>query len=156
MTATCKTKRKGDPVEVTRSFSIEDAKAAGLLSQNKPTWKLYPRRMLQMRARSWALRDKYADLLKGLQVREEVDDYIDTTVAPVEEMPLRKSEIAAGPVGQVQVTPTTVCISEQERKELSELAIDKGITPDVMKGWIKRYGGVEPIVTGKQIGRAHV
>jgi hypothetical protein len=31
--------------------------------------------MLQMRARGWALRDAFPDALKGLGIREEVQDY---------------------------------------------------------------------------------
>ena len=71
-TAICIIKRKGQS-PCTRTFSIEDAKKAGLLT--KTVWKTYPQRMLQMRARSWALRDTFADALKGLQEREEVEDY---------------------------------------------------------------------------------
>jgi len=73
-TATCVLKRKGAATPITRTFSIEDAKQAGLLGKQGP-WTQYPRRMLQMRARSWAARDGFADVLRGLQVREEVADY---------------------------------------------------------------------------------
>jgi hypothetical protein len=33
--------------------------------------------MLKMRARSWTLRDGFADVLRGLHIREEVDDFIE-------------------------------------------------------------------------------
>lgn len=52
---------------------MSDAKLAGLLSKSG-TWKTYPQRMLQMRARSWCLRDQFADLLCGLGVYEEQQD----------------------------------------------------------------------------------
>jgi len=42
-------------------------------------WKTYPKRMLQMRARSWALRDGFADVLKGLGITEEVRDFHSVT-----------------------------------------------------------------------------
>lgn len=58
---------------VTRTFSVNDATAAGLLDKTGP-WKQFRRRMLQMRARSWACRDGAADVLRGMVAREEVED----------------------------------------------------------------------------------
>lgn len=71
-TAVCVIKRKGQPEEV-RTFSAADAKAAGLSGKSGP-WTQYPARMRQMRARAFALRDAFADVLKGLPVAEEVQD----------------------------------------------------------------------------------
>lgn len=71
-TATCKVKRRGEP-EQYRTFSMEDAKAAGLLGKQGP-WTQYPKRMRQMRARAFAVRDVFPDVLKGLPVAEEVMD----------------------------------------------------------------------------------
>jgi len=59
---------------VVRTFSMADARKAKLLDKNSP-WQTYPKRMLMMRARSWAVRDGAADALMGLQVAEEVQDY---------------------------------------------------------------------------------
>ena len=71
----CRVKRRlQDPIE--RGFSMADARTAGLAGKPGP-WQQYPRRMLQMRARSWALRDAFGDVLKGLAVREEIGDQID-------------------------------------------------------------------------------
>jgi hypothetical protein len=70
----CRVKRRGDPMEQVRTFTIEEAKAAGLLSKDSP-WKYYPKRMLQMRARAFALRDVFPDVLKGISIAEEVADY---------------------------------------------------------------------------------
>lgn len=77
-TATCVMKRRGRPA-ITRKFSMDDAKKAGLLSKSGP-WQSYPARMRQMRARSWALRDAFPDVLRGLITREEAQDYIDVEV----------------------------------------------------------------------------
>lgn len=59
--------------KVTRTFSVNDAKAAGLLDKTGP-WKQYRPRMQQMRARSWACRDGAADVLRGMILREEAED----------------------------------------------------------------------------------
>jgi hypothetical protein len=70
-TAICTVRRKGrEPV--TRKFSVAMAKKAGIFGKN--VHGAYPERMLQMRARSWACRDAFADALRGLSVREEMDN----------------------------------------------------------------------------------
>lgn len=71
-TAVCKVKRRGEPEQV-RQFSMEDAKSAGLVGKQGP-WTQYPKRMRQMRARAFALRDVFPDVLRGLPVAEEVMD----------------------------------------------------------------------------------
>jgi hypothetical protein len=71
-TATCRVKRRGEP-EQSRTFSVDDAKAAGLLGKQGP-WTQYPKRMRQMRARAFALRDVFPDVLRGLPVAEELMD----------------------------------------------------------------------------------
>ncbi|AVR10269.1 hypothetical protein [Burkholderia thailandensis] len=76
-TAFIKVKRRGKPEDV-QSFSDEDAKKAGLIGKQGP-WAQYPQRMKKMRARAFALRDNFADVLKGIAVAEEVMD-----IEPVE------------------------------------------------------------------------
>lgn len=71
-TATCRVKRRGEP-EQSRTFSVEDAKTAGLHGKQGP-WQQYPKRMRQMRARAFALRDVFADVLKGIPMAEELQD----------------------------------------------------------------------------------
>lgn len=71
--ATCTIKRKGEKVDIVRRFSVADAKKAGLWGKTGP-WTNYPQRMLQMRARAWACRDAFPDVLKGISVAEEIQD----------------------------------------------------------------------------------
>lgn len=70
--ATCRVKRKGEP-EQSRTFTKADAIRAGLHGKQGP-WTQYPKRMLQMRARSWALRDVFPDVLRGMPIAEELQD----------------------------------------------------------------------------------
>jgi hypothetical protein len=73
--AVCVAKRKGRK-PVTAKFSVEDAKRAGLWAKQGP-WSAYPKRMMQMRARGFALRDAFPDVLKGVISAEEAQDYPD-------------------------------------------------------------------------------
>lgn len=89
--AVCIAKRKGRTA-VTAKFSVEDAKRAGLWDKQGP-WKQYTKRMLQMRARGFALRDAFPDVLKGLITAEEAMDY------PTDEV-----KVAVKPVPQIEIT----------------------------------------------------
>ena len=72
-TATCRIWRRGFSIPFEASFSIEDAKMAGLANKGGP-WKQYPKRMLAMRARGFAIRNAFPDLLNGIVTREEAED----------------------------------------------------------------------------------
>lgn len=72
-TAVCEVKRRGDPEVKVGEFSIADARRAKLWNKAGP-WTDYWPRMLKMRARAFALRDGFADVLRGLHIAEEVQD----------------------------------------------------------------------------------
>ena len=88
LTATCETKRKDSPDSVTRTFSVADAKKAKLWEKAGP-WSNYPKRMLQMRARSWCLNDNFPEVLMGMTIAEEYEG-VDITVYNPENMPQTK------------------------------------------------------------------
>ena len=73
------------------SFSIEDATRAKLINKQGP-WQEYRGRMLQMRARSWVLRDLFGDVLKGLAIVEEQRDVPMKDAVTSVPMPKRASE----------------------------------------------------------------
>lgn len=87
--AVCRVKRRGEPTWGVMDCARDDCIKAGWWSKDGP-WKATPHRMMQMRARGWALRDKFADVLRGLRSAEEVEDMVDVTpggsssVAPAE------------------------------------------------------------------------
>jgi hypothetical protein len=72
-TAFCTVKRRNEP-EFIQNFSQAKAKAANLWGKQGP-WTQYPERMLQMRARGFALRDSFPDLLRGMISDDEAQDY---------------------------------------------------------------------------------
>ena len=68
-TAVCEVKRKDQTQPEIRTFSLQDAKIAGLLG--KGVWAKYPKRMLAKRACTYAFRDVFPDVLQGLITTEE-------------------------------------------------------------------------------------
>jgi hypothetical protein len=82
MVAVCQAKRRGDAQPVESRFGVAEAKKAGLWGKGGP-WTQYPRRMLQMRARGFALRDAFPDVLRGLVTAEEAADYTHVEPEPV-------------------------------------------------------------------------
>jgi hypothetical protein len=74
LVAVCEAKRKGYPSPTVVRFSVADAKKAGLWGKSGP-WQQYPARMLTLRARGFALRNAFADALRGLITAEEARDY---------------------------------------------------------------------------------
>jgi hypothetical protein len=126
--AVCVARRRGRaPVE--SRFSVEDAKRAGLWGKQGP-WTAYPKRMLAMRARGFAIRDCFADVLKGLITAEEAQDYPDDRKASnVVKMPTKNpldALAAPAPVvvdddpGQQQVQEDEQQQAEEERPATAE------------------------------------
>jgi hypothetical protein len=97
----CRVKRVDgpEPRELEIQFSLDEAKKAGLWGKQGP-WQNYPGRMLMYRARSWACRDKFPDILKGMQMREELDDYQIIDARPEIKMPERSQIVQATQVSE--------------------------------------------------------
>ncbi len=152
----CVAKRKGMASPADVKFTVEDAKTAGLWGKTGkngyPTpWVLYPGRMLQMRARGFALRDKFPDVLRGLVTVEESMDYQTgpLTTAAIEETVLKapKRKVESEPLlvidegkpssgaGNAPVSKTTVTTPPAEAKPATPA---KGV-------WEGTLSKVEPI-----------
>ena len=58
---------------ITSTFTIEDAKRAGLFPK-KDNWRMYPQRMLKARAISYAVNDLFPDIVFGMLSSEEAQD----------------------------------------------------------------------------------
>lgn len=120
MVATCIAKRRGYPAPSAVKFSVLDAKKAGLWGKSGP-WTQYPKRMLQLRARGFALRDAFPDVLKGLVTAEEAQDY--PTPEPARE------PVVVRPKFTEPVTPkpeaTAVATATADDMQRSRLAINR-------------------------------
>lgn len=127
MTATCVAKRF-EEVEKITTFSREDAIRAGLWNDNKKVysmrykkevnntspWYKYPKRMLQMRARGFCLRDLFPDVLKGLANAEE--------------------QIDAQPIKQVNEAPT----QSAKASKVNDFIQDADFVDDAVSGVVIR------------------
>ena len=116
MVATCSAQRRGYPAPITSTFSVADAKAAGLWGKQGP-WSQYPKRMLAMRARGFALRNAFADVLRGLVTAEEAQDY---QVTGIEVVPSRPAPaptpvtVAALPAPAAAPTESKAAVARKE------------------------------------------
>lgn len=125
----CVVTRRGMKPHVVE-FTLDDAARAGLLKKSGP-WQTTPGRMLQMRARAFALRDRFADVLRGLANAEEMRD-IDVVerVVPIIAMP-RATDSAPIP------TPCEV-VAEAAVVEVLDAA-HEGVADIVhVSGWSKK------------------
>lgn len=144
---TCKCKRKSSPSATVRTFSLNDAVLAhyitlganGEIKKQKwdyktnawtddkfSPWVTNPKRMLQMRARSFALRDTFADVLKGIACREEVVDIVpevDVVVAPkVEDKAVvNKSESIKNKIRKAKAQTEDEFLQEVKTEEVKPL-----------------------------------
>lgn len=141
----------------TGSFSVKDAKQAGLWDQspmktaygktkpNDAAWFRYPKRMLKARALGFVGKDGAADFLKGIQVREEVEDQIRVSqmhdVTPAKPEPLaipddftdqpspeqqHEDDMLADPDGFISklADDLALCSNDGERGEVAEACAD--------------------------------
>lgn len=136
----------GEKIETTRSFSMDDAKRAGLANKPGP-WKQYPKRMLAMRARGFAIRDAFPDALKGVITIEEAQDVpkeegmVDITPAnPLDEQfgaIEEKSTPSDEPTEALEVIDDTTVVEEPEASEEEAEAVTED---DEHDQWILTLG----------------
>lgn len=127
MVATCTAQRRGYPQPTVVKFSVSDAKKASLWGKSGP-WSQYPRRMLQMRARGFALRDCFPDVLKGLVTAEEAFDYPTPTVASEPIVVRPKFDNDEPRPAKVVLSPKVKAEPQRTRAEAGRLAISNAST----------------------------
>lgn len=143
MTAWVTVKRKGH-AERQVSFSQGDAQAAGLWGKQGP-WSQYPKRMLAMRARGFASRDEFADVLKGLSVAEEQMDIVEKDVSPTYSAPIEESgEIAYYPADSFHKNfdkwEQAILTNRKTADEVIAMIESKGALTEEMKSQILAIG----------------
>lgn len=121
LSATCRVVSKRFPTPVIRTFTWEDATVAGL--NKKDTYAKWPKRMLQMRARSWALRD--AGLTTGVMATEEAQDtetIVDTSarVVHVTDGKPHKFDFANKPKDEGAKSPESTNVQPEPEQQPAE------------------------------------
>ena len=124
MVATCSAQRRGYPAPITSTFSVADAKAAGLWGKQGP-WSQYPKRMLAMRARGFALRNAFADVLRGLVTAEEAQDY---QVTGIEVVPARAAPAPTPVTVAALPAPAAASAPSESKAAAARRAIAKATT----------------------------
>jgi hypothetical protein len=130
-TAVCVVKRKGEP-EVVCEFSMEQAKKARLSGKTGP-WSDYPERMLQMRARGFALRDAFPDALKGLISVEEARDYPKSEPKPI-------PQVQSGHTIDVEPSPNPEPMSSNTFEKIIGTLAELDIQQAVVNKWLSKAG----------------
>lgn len=90
--------RKGIEAKSVSTYSVLDAKRAKLWGKAGP-WTQYPKRMLEIRARAFGLRNNFADVLGGLYMAEEWgvtrDTFNPSDMQGVKQTPTLESKIGS-------------------------------------------------------------
>lgn len=152
--AVCKVKRKDSPSWVVQSFTRPQAMKAGLWRKQGP-WVQYPHRMMQMRARAFALRDAFPDVLRGLHSAEEAADMVDVTstgsatTAPPEP---RRSDFKFSGGGQDARQPATDVETEEPQHDAETGEIKKSwALPDGVVGQQAKLSAIHDLLTMAEI-----
>ena len=118
----------GKEVPTVRTFSVTDAKKANLMSKPGP-WSQYPKRMLAMRARGFAMRDAFPDALKGVITYEEALDIPDEAIKDI--TPANPLDATFAPEAQA-IEPSEL---EEETRNW-ELVSEQGVQEfPTVSGW---------------------
>jgi len=126
LTAVCEAKRRGYPAPTVSRFSMADAKRAGLAGKSGP-WSQYPERMLALRARGFALRNAFADALRGLITAEEAQDYPQPVVTSEPVVVRPKFDDEPRPA-KIVLSPKAKQEPQRTRAEAGRLAISAAKT----------------------------
>lgn len=151
--AFCTFKRKGCSPS-TESFSIDDAKRAGLWMV-KDNWKKYPQRMLKWRARTYAAKDAIPEAFYNLRTEDELENMTNVVKAVTssnkgmrgleESLGIAQDEIiiegdfiatneASESISEPELTDKEALINE-----LNQLIIEKKITQKVRDKWCSQF-----------------
>ncbi len=149
MVAHFQIKRRGQDVHE-EIFSVDDAKIAGLWddrkvinrrdggTMNNPApWHCYPKRMLKFRARGFGLRDKFADVLKGLKSVEELGDYPGETIEGETTQPQDKE------TPQTSSAPTATKITQDQARDFGHAWKASGFSMAEAKSSLETLCGVK-------------
>lgn len=138
--ATYATKRVGDPKPTTLSFTIDEAKTAGLNGDN---WRKFPAAMLRARALSAICRAVYPDLILGVCDPDELAEARDVTPPPEASPPRRVHKLRTESGAVVDMAPTPDGLTQALAESVAAVAPTPGKTPWDDLCAVAKAGGVK-------------
>ncbi len=124
------TKRRGWPEEVVMTWTMEDARRAGLAGGDN--WKKYPQAMLKARCLGQIVRAAYPDALMGVYAEGEIEETAEAAPEAINITPPKSAE----------QTTREQCIA-QLRTWLTDAALGKATNKLITDAIIQRCGGDE-------------
>ena len=94
--ATFRVTRRGMKTPIVSTYTLADAKKAGLVKDGG-NWAKHPKRMLKARAKGFAIKDGFADILKGIGVAETRDEFYGPPKDVTPPRPSRSETESLGP-----------------------------------------------------------
>lgn len=134
--ATVTVKRK-DEQAITAEFSVADAKKAQLWGKAGP-WTQYPARMLMFRARGFALRDAFGDVLRGLATVEENLDLPDERIKAAKVVLPKIKE--ANSLSQLTVSENAAAVTEPVPATILEPTLEAQAPSMILARLIEKSG----------------
>lgn len=163
MRATYVTRRKGDDEDVEMTYSVEDARAMGLLERS-PNWRKMPALMLRRRCQSTLAREVYPDVVYGMYDEGELQETrevalgidpekviaVDTDSGlaprpPGEKVSLRASAEAAAVQREVDATKGVGALKERLKKRKEQQVLEVDGAPVLQDGEVPCAGCQCPI-----------
>lgn len=147
---TCTVTRHDTGTVISRTFSVDKAKRAGLwqteavvkkynrntrehyeTANDSPWWK-YPDRMIWRRAISWAVRDSCSDKMHGVQVVEEMEDHLVTieTTRDDAEKPSRLAQKLKGNNPEAYIEEPETVSEDVDEPEVEDAVILEDFTAE--------------------------
>lgn len=122
--ATYETQRANSPEPERKTFTVEDAKAAGLLGG---MYSKYPKQMLEARAKAYLARDVYPDVLHGMMSAEEAQE-LEPDAVNVEKFEAPPEHLEEVEDAEVVADATTITDAMLSCSSMAEL---DGLLPDL-------------------------
>ncbi len=116
-------KRKGVEEYQEWTYSLQDAKDAGLL--NNPTWQKHLKKMLFNRARSWCLRNTFPDVIGNIYTKDEAEEIKPETLRTENPLSSLTPEERYAPAAETSIIDTESAVVDEPQPEQTEQQADE-------------------------------
>lgn len=130
----CRFQRKDMPEPIETTFSVADAKKAGLWNKSNSAWQTYPDDMLIWRALARAAKRYFSDVTFGLALKEELDDYPAVAAPRSATPPPEPDPLLAGVLDATIIEPQAVPEPEPPKDPLESLRAQVEAVKEELRG----------------------